>query len=165
MSDDDAEQQWKARHEHRAETVSAPYGPPSLTASLTGTYGQADVPGSRIPDILGRWTARGEEVVDPEAATREEFAGIEATDRSLCTVFAGDLPQPKAGGGTSGSSSFRFRFPRAVAPTADTSVTLDVPRAVLPPRAFTEHFIRPFPPPGNTPGFAVAAGERNQSAR
>ncbi|MGP3953937.1 DUF1684 domain-containing protein [Streptomyces sp. 7N604] len=151
MSDDDAEQQWKARHEHRAETVSAPYGPPSLTASLTGTYWQADVPDSRIPDILGRWTARGEEVVDH--------------DRSLWTVFAGDISQPKAGGGTSGSSSFRFRFPRAAAPTADTSVTLDVPRAVLPPRAFTEHFIRPFPPPGNTPGFAVAAGERNKQAR
>ncbi|MFJ2892032.1 DUF1684 domain-containing protein [Streptomyces sp. NPDC087305] len=31
---------------------------------------------------------------------------------------------------------------------------------MLPPCAFAEHFICPFPPPGNTLGVAIEAGER-----
>lgn len=35
---------------------------------------------------------------------------------------------------------------------------MDFNRAVLPPCAFAEHFICPFPPPGNTLGVAIEAG-------
>ncbi|MEU5402514.1 DUF1684 domain-containing protein [Streptomyces sp. NPDC005963] len=71
---------------------------------------------------------------------------------SLWAVFAD---------GTSGDSSYRFRFLRPAAPDADGVVTVDFNRAQLPPCAFAEHFICPFPPPGNTLVVPIAAGERN----
>ncbi|AXG77106.1 DUF1684 domain-containing protein [Streptomyces paludis] len=73
-------------------------------------------------------------------------------DGSLWAVFADT---------TSGHGSFRFRFLRPAAPAADGTVTVDFNRALLPPCAFADHFICPFPPPGNTLPFAVAAGERS----
>lgn len=73
-------------------------------------------------------------------------------DGSLWAVF-GDT--------TSGNGSYRFRFLYPSAPDADGRTTVDLNRAVLPPCAFADHFICPFPPPGNTLGVAVAAGERD----
>nr|WSY56015.1 DUF1684 domain-containing protein [Streptomyces sp. NBC_00886] len=61
---------------------------------------------------------------------------------------------------TSGDSSYRFRFLYAAAPDAEGCTTVDFNRAVLPPCAFADHFICPFPPPGNALGFAIEAGER-----
>ncbi|MEU8966635.1 DUF1684 domain-containing protein, partial [Streptomyces sp. NPDC048491] len=72
-------------------------------------------------------------------------------DGSLWAVFAD---------GTSGKSTFRFRFLRPEAPAADHSVTVDFNRAQLPPCAFADHFICPFPPPGNTLPIDIPAGER-----
>ncbi|MCZ0979133.1 DUF1684 domain-containing protein [Streptomyces diastatochromogenes] len=72
-------------------------------------------------------------------------------DGTLWAVFAD---------ATSGRDSYRFRFLRPGAPAADGSVTVDFNRALLPPCAFADHFICPFPPPGNTLDTAVAAGER-----
>lgn len=72
-------------------------------------------------------------------------------DGSLWAVFAD---------ATSGRDSYRFRFLRPEAPAADGSVTVDFNRALLPPCAFADHFICPFPPPGNTLDTAVPAGER-----
>jgi uncharacterized protein (DUF1684 family) len=62
--------------------------------------------------------------------------------------------------GTSGKTSFRFRFLYAPEPAADGSLTVDLNRTVLPPCAFADAFICPFPPPGNTLPFALEAGER-----
>ncbi|MFE3181961.1 DUF1684 domain-containing protein [Streptomyces violascens] len=73
-------------------------------------------------------------------------------DGSLWAVFAD---------GTSGKSTFRFRFLRPEAPGPDGVVTVDFNRAQLPPCAFADHFICPFPPPGNTLPIDVPAGERN----
>ncbi|MFF0064507.1 DUF1684 domain-containing protein [Streptomyces sp. NPDC005279] len=73
-------------------------------------------------------------------------------DGSLWAVFAD---------ATSGNSSYRFRFLRPSAPAADGTVTVDFNRSLLPPCAFADHFICPLPPPGNTLGAAVPAGERN----
>lgn len=73
------------------------------------------------------------------------------SDGSLWAVFADT---------TSGDSSYRFRFLRPAAPDAEGRTTVDFNRAVLPPCAFADHFICPFPPPGNTLGVAVPAGER-----
>ncbi|MBP2581153.1 uncharacterized protein (DUF1684 family) [Streptomyces sp. PvR006] len=75
-------------------------------------------------------------------------------DGTLWAVFAD---------ATSGRDSYRFRFLRPPAPAADGSVTVDLNRALLPPCAFADHFICPFPPPGNTLDTAVAAGERRLS--
>lgn len=63
---------------------------------------------------------------------------------------------------TSGTSTFRFRFLYAPmpAPDADGALTLDLNRTTLPPCAFADAFICPFPPPGNTLPFALEAGER-----
>ncbi|GHE71316.1 hypothetical protein GCM10018785_44600 [Streptomyces longispororuber] len=73
-------------------------------------------------------------------------------DGSLWAVFAD---------ATSGTSSYRFRFLRPAAPGPDGRVTVDFNRALLPPCAFADHFICPFPPPGNTLTAEIAAGERN----
>ncbi len=75
-------------------------------------------------------------------------------DGSLWAVFAD---------ATSGNSSYRFRFLRPAAPDADGAVTVDFNRALLPPCAFADHFICPFPPPGNTLPVAVEAGERQRA--
>ncbi|GLF96164.1 DUF1684 domain-containing protein [Streptomyces yaizuensis] len=72
-------------------------------------------------------------------------------DGSLWAVFAD---------ATSGNGSYRFRFLRPPAPAADGTVTVDFNRALLPPCAFADHFICPFPPPGNTLAFGVPTGER-----
>ncbi|MFC8666544.1 DUF1684 domain-containing protein, partial [Streptomyces sp. NPDC057199] len=73
-------------------------------------------------------------------------------DGSLWAVF---------GDATSGNGSHRFRFLRPAAPDAEGRTTVDFNRALLPPCAFADHFICPFPPPGNTLSAAIAAGERN----
>lgn len=72
-------------------------------------------------------------------------------DGSLWAVF---------GDATSGHGSYRFRFLRPAAPDARGRTTVDFNRALLPPCAFADHFICPFPPPGNTLGAGIAAGER-----
>ncbi|MFF8398013.1 DUF1684 domain-containing protein [Streptomyces sp. NPDC016172] len=72
-------------------------------------------------------------------------------DGSLWAVFAD---------ATRGNGSYRFRFLRPAAPDAEGRTTVDFNRALLPPCAFADHFICPFPPPGNTLDVEVAAGER-----
>ncbi|MFD3699273.1 DUF1684 domain-containing protein [Streptomyces sp. NPDC058646] len=78
-------------------------------------------------------------------------AAVDEEDGSLWAVF---------GDATGGRSSYRFRFLRPGAPDASGAVGVDFNRALLPPCAFADHFICPFPPPGNTLPFEVAAGER-----
>jgi uncharacterized protein (DUF1684 family) len=73
-------------------------------------------------------------------------------DGSLWAVFAD---------ASSGHGSYRFRFLRPAAPDAEGRTTVDLNRALLPPCAFADHFICPFPPPGNTLDIAVETGERN----
>ncbi|MEZ0090504.1 DUF1684 domain-containing protein [Streptacidiphilus sp. EB129] len=61
---------------------------------------------------------------------------------------------------SSGADSFPFRFVELPAPDPEGTTLLDLNRAHLPPCAFADHFVCPFPPPGNTLPFAVPAGER-----
>ncbi|MFF3020532.1 hypothetical protein [Streptomyces sp. NPDC057939] len=74
----------------------------------------------------------------------------------------GDDRRPRAvsGGVAGGRAGRRSRFPRPGIPAADGSAAGDLDRAPLPPRAFSEHFVRPFPLPGNTRPFAGGAGGR-----
>ncbi|MFE9453177.1 DUF1684 domain-containing protein [Streptomyces sp. NPDC006739] len=259
----DAADEWKRWHQHRVETVSAPYGPLALTA----THWFEDHPDGLLPDLPGTWSPTGAGVVlraaeadgltvdgrpltgearltadtgpesdarvalgerrlfvlvregvwgvrdyDPAAAARRAFQGIDATPydpawavpgrftpyddtrtvrvdtadgRERGLGLAGELAFTVAGqrltlqvarqgdgrlwavfaDTTSGDSSFRFRFLHPPAPDADGRTTVDLNRAVLPPCAFADHFVCPFPPPGNALGIAVEAGERSVSRR
>ncbi len=73
-----------------------------------------------------------------------------AGEGSLSAVFAD---------ATSGTGPFGFRFVSLAAPDRDGATVLDFNRAYLPPCAFADHFICPFPPPGNRLAVAVPAGE------
>jgi len=91
------------------------------------------------------------------AAPAEVGPGTEHTlqvgqgeDGTLSAVFAD---------ASSGRGAFRFRFVELPAPGPDGSTVLDFNRAYLPPCAFADHFICPFPPPGNRLESAVPAGE------
>ncbi|WP_427923399.1 DUF1684 domain-containing protein [Streptomyces sp. cg40] len=256
----DAVAEWKQWHEHRVESVSAPYGP----LAVTGTHWLEDHPDGRLPGIPGVWLLDGDAVVlsapedgrtgltldgepftgsvrlgadtgpvaaarvglggrrlavlireggwcvrdhDPGSAARRAFRGIETTpydprfsvpgrftpyeSRRLVRVDAVDGVRRGLGlsgelafrlGGlevtlqvavqddgrlwavfadsTSGNGSYRFRFLYSHAPDAEGRTTVDLNRVVLPPCAFADHFICPFPPPGNTLGVAIEAGER-----
>ncbi|WP_406448607.1 DUF1684 domain-containing protein [Streptomyces sp. NBC_00876] len=94
----------------------------------------------------------GEIAFELDGAERTLQVAVEG-DGSLWAVFAD---------ATSGDTSYRFRFLRPAAPAADGTVTVDLNRVLLPPCAFADHFICPFPPPGNTLPVAVEAGERNR---
>ncbi|MFD7789407.1 DUF1684 domain-containing protein [Streptomyces nojiriensis] len=58
----------------------------------------------------------------------------------------------------------RTLFPKPGIPDARGAIAVDSHRSPLPPCAFADHFIRPFPPPGNTLPFEVATGERRLKA-
>lgn len=60
---------------------------------------------------------------------------------------------------TTADSNPFFRFLTTAAPAADGSVTLDFNRAYLPPCAFTDHYVCPLPPQGNTFAAPIRAGE------
>lgn len=65
---------------------------------------------------------------------------------------------------SSGQDTYRFRFVTLPGPDADGRTVLDLNRAYLPPCAFAEHFICPFPPSGNRLPIAVRAGRRQYCA-
>ncbi|GHB53385.1 hypothetical protein GCM10010377_50540 [Streptomyces viridiviolaceus] len=88
---------------------------------------------------------------DPRAGRELTLQVTVEEDGSLWAVFADS---------TSGKSSYRFRFLRPPAPDAEGRTTVDFNRALLPPCAFADHFICPFPPPGNTLDAGIEAGER-----
>ncbi|SNX57351.1 hypothetical protein SAMN06272735_1818 [Streptomyces sp. TLI_55] len=122
--------------------------------------------------VPGRFTPYDEDrtVRVPNADGRERGLGLggelaftlDGRDRTLqVTVEADGSLWAVFGDTTNGTSSFRFRFLRPAAPDAEGRTMVDFNRALLPPCAFADHFICPFPPPGNTLDVAVEAGERN----
>ncbi|WP_030417997.1 DUF1684 domain-containing protein [Streptomyces sp. NRRL F-5065] len=107
----------------------------------------------RVPNADGRERGlglSGELAFTLDGRERALQADVEE-DGSLWAVFAD---------ATSGNSSYRFRFLRPSAPDAQGRTVVDFNRALLPPCAFADHFVCPFPPPGNTLDAAVEAGER-----
>ncbi|MFD5032528.1 DUF1684 domain-containing protein [Streptomyces sp. NPDC058405] len=94
----------------------------------------------------------GGEIAFTVGGTEHTLQAAVETDGSLWVVFADT---------TSAKDSYRFRFLRPGVPAEDGTVTVDFNRALLPPCAFADHFICPFPPPGNTLPIAVPAGERH----
>nr|WP_200941817.1 DUF1684 domain-containing protein [Angustibacter sp. Root456] len=61
---------------------------------------------------------------------------------------------------TSGVSTYRFRFLDLDTPDGDGRVVADLNRLRLPPCAFSDHFVCPFPPPSNQLELALEAGEK-----
>ncbi|MGW1764762.1 DUF1684 domain-containing protein [Streptomyces sp. NPDC002073] len=122
---------------------------------LTGTFRPFDA--QRTVEVMNadgrsRGLGLGGELTFRHAGTEHTLqVAVDADTGGLWAVF---------GDATGGSTSYRFRFLKPAAPDAAGSVTVDFNRALLPPCAFADHFICPFPPPGNTLPFPVDAGER-----
>ena len=88
---------------------------------------------------------------------RHSFAAALTAGGGLWIVFADPT--------TAASKPF-FRFLTTPAPAEGTrTLTLDFNRAYLPPCAFTDHFVCPVPPRGNTLEIPVRAGELAVKAR
>ncbi|MEU7602862.1 DUF1684 domain-containing protein [Streptomyces sp. NPDC041003] len=107
-------------------------------------------------DGRARGLGLGGELTFPfQGAEHTLQVAVDEDDGSLWAVF---------GDATGGRSSYRFRFLKPGIPDAGGAITVDFNRSLLPPCAFADHFICPFPPPGNTLPFGVAAGERRLKA-
>lgn len=128
----------------------------------------------RVPATFRAYPAdRTVQVANADGATRglgltgEVVFTVDGVEYALAAGDEGDgslwivLADATSGRARAEGGSYRFRFLRPGAPAADGSLTLDFNRALLPPCAFAEHFLCPFPPPGNTLPFPVTAGERN----
>jgi uncharacterized protein (DUF1684 family) len=91
----DPSQDWRNWHEERTGTVSAPYGP----LSLTGTHWLDEAVEGRIPDVPGRWSDGGDEIVltatatDELALDGEEFTGEARLRADSGAVTASRLTQ------------------------------------------------------------------------
>ncbi|MEU7064859.1 DUF1684 domain-containing protein [Streptomyces sp. NPDC046161] len=131
---------------------ASPYDPAFVLAGHFRPYGEDQTVQVENVDGRTRGLGLGGELSFVHGGVEHTLqVAVGHEDGSLWAVFAD---------ATSGTSSYRFRFLRPGIPAADRSVTVDFNRALLPPCAFADHFICPFPPPGNTLPFAVEAGER-----
>ncbi|MFH9014254.1 DUF1684 domain-containing protein [Streptomyces sp. NPDC017943] len=122
-----------------------------------------------VPGRFTPYDAGGRTVRVPNADGRERGLGLggelafELDGRDLAlqvTVRQDGSLWAVFGDATSGNGSYRFRFLEPGAPDAEGRTTVDFNRALLPPCAFADHFVCPFPPPGNTLDVPIAAGER-----
>ncbi|MBC9730788.1 DUF1684 domain-containing protein [Streptomyces sp. TRM68367] len=105
----------------------------------------------RVPNADGRKRALG---LGGEPAFAP--AGQELTLQ--VTVQGDGSPWAVFADATSGNSSCRFRFLQPAALDADGRTTVDFNRALLPPCAFADHYVCPFPPPGNALGRGRCGG-------
>lgn len=131
---------------------ATPYDPSYVLPGRFRPYGEQRTVLVENADGRARGLGLGGELSFSRAGEEHTLqVAVDADDGSLWAVFAD---------ATAGRSSYRFRFLRPGTPAADGSIAVDFNRALLPPCAFADHFVCPFPPPGNTLPFDVAAGER-----
>ncbi|MFE6131926.1 DUF1684 domain-containing protein [Streptomyces sp. NPDC056437] len=128
------------------------YDPRRAVAGTFRAYPESRSVRVENADGRERGLGLGGEITFPLDGVEHTLRVAVEQDGSLWAVFAD---------ATSGNGSYRFRFLRPPAPAADGTVTVDFNRSLLPPCAFADHFICPFPPPGNTLAVEIAAGERN----
>ncbi|MFF7991952.1 DUF1684 domain-containing protein [Kitasatospora xanthocidica] len=101
----------------------------------------------------------------PLAITGQIAFTVAGEHRTLTVSRSGDRLTGVIADASSGIDTYRFRFITLPAPDAEGRTVLDLNRAYLPPCAFSDHFICPFPPPGNRLDFAVEAGEKQVLTR
>ncbi|RPK66830.1 hypothetical protein EES43_04830 [Streptomyces sp. ADI96-02] len=139
---------------HAFSTIDAtPYDPAWALRGTFRPYAADRTVRVANADGVERGLALAGEIAFTVGADEHTLQAAVEPDGSLWAVFAD---------ATSGNGSYRFRFLRPGAPDADGGVGVDFNRALLPPCAFADHFICPFPPPGNTLAVPVPAGERNR---
>lgn len=121
-----------------------------------------------VPAVYTPFEEEGQSVVVPNADGKDrplaitgriEFT-VAGEHRTLTVGRSGQHLTGVIADATSGIDTYRFRFITLPAPDDEGRTVLDLNRAYLPPCAFADHFICPFPPPGNRLDFAVEAGEK-----
>ncbi|MDH6118978.1 uncharacterized protein (DUF1684 family) [Kitasatospora sp. GAS204A] len=136
---------------HFAAIASYPYAPEWSVPAVFTPFETGDR-AVTVPSADGR---------DRPLAVAGEIAFHLAGEPYTLTVSrAADRLSGVIADASSGQDTYRFRFITLPAPAADGRTVLDLNRAYLPPCAFAEHFICPFPPPGNRLPIAVRAGEK-----
>lgn len=121
-----------------------------------------------LPAVFTPFKTGERTVTVPNADGRErglDVAGLLSFElagetRTLTVSRSGDRLSGVISDAGSGRETYRFRFVTLPAPDAEGRTVLDLNRAYLPPCAFADHFICPFPPPGNRLPVEVAAGEK-----
>ncbi|MER5865911.1 DUF1684 domain-containing protein [Kitasatospora sp. NPDC002040] len=101
----------------------------------------------------------------PLAVTGQIAFNLLGEPHTLTVSRAGHQLSGVIADGSSGRETYRFRFITLPAPDAEGRTVLDLNRAYLPPCAFADHFVCPFPPPGNRLSVAVEAGEKQVLTR
>ncbi|MFI1450585.1 DUF1684 domain-containing protein [Streptomyces virginiae] len=145
----------EARRTHTG-IEATPYDPAFVLPGRFRPYAEDRSVQVENADGRARGLDLGGELVFPfQGAEHTLQVAVDPDDGSLWAVF---------GDATGGLSSYRFRFLKPGIPDARGAITVDLNRSLLPPCAFADHFICPFPPPGNTLPFEVAAGERRLKA-
>ncbi len=145
----------EARRAH-AGFEATPYDPAFVLPGRFRPYAEDRSVQVENADGRARGLGLGGELVFSFGGTEHTLqVAVDADDGSLWAVF---------GDATGGRSSYRFRFLKPGIPDARGAIAVDFNRSLLPPCAFADHFICPFPPPGNTLPFEVAAGERRLKA-
>ncbi|MFI9365435.1 DUF1684 domain-containing protein [Kitasatospora sp. NPDC053057] len=126
-----------------------------------------------VPAVYTPFEEEGQSVLVPNADGKDRPLAVTGTieftvtgeHRTLTVSRAGQRLTGVIADATSGIDTYRFRFITLPAPDRDGRTVLDFNRAYLPPCAFADHFICPFPPPGNRLDFAVEAGEKQVLSR
>jgi uncharacterized protein (DUF1684 family) len=131
--------------------------------------------GERRVEVIRREEHHALRVRDPQAPTRQRFAGVPAFPVDAAVRFtlggaeqelvalAGEAGELRLHfrDGTSGQSTYGGgRVVRTDPPGADGTVRIDLNRALNLPCAFTAYATCPLPPAGNTVSVPVEAGEK-----
>ncbi|MFF2145518.1 DUF1684 domain-containing protein [Kitasatospora sp. NPDC058190] len=142
-------------------------------AAFAGISAYPYAPEWAVPAVYTPFDDETQSVVVPNADGKDrplavtgkiEFT-VAGEHRTLTVSRSGKRLSGVIADATSGVDTYRFRFIALPAPDAEGRTVLDFNRAYLPPCAFADHFICPFPPPGNRLDFAVEAGEKQVLTR
>ncbi|MFG2845346.1 DUF1684 domain-containing protein [Kitasatospora sp. NPDC048296] len=142
-------------------------------AAFAGISAYPYAPEWAVPAVYTPFDDETQSVVVPNADGKDrplavtgkiEFT-VAGEHRTLTVGRSGARLSGVIADATSGVDTYRFRFITLPVPDAEGRTVLDFNRAYLPPCAFADHFICPFPPPGNRLDFAVEAGEKQVLTR
>ncbi|MFJ7912039.1 DUF1684 domain-containing protein [Kitasatospora sp. NPDC096204] len=140
-----------------AGIAAYPYAPEWAVPAVFTPFEDGETQSVVVPNADGRER--------PLAVSGQIAFTVAGEHRTLTVSRSGERLSGVIADATSGIDTYRFRFITLPAPDAEGRTVLDLNRAYLPPCAFSDHFICPFPPPGNRLDFAVEAGEKQVLSR